>query len=214
MRTKEKILEAALRVFALKGYDGATTREIAALAKQRLFTLSYHFGSKRELYASVINHVVENVSSSGVMYDTGDRPPEDEARKKLSALVGNILRGSLSAAAFSNGRLILFEQYLPSESFSHLSKNLLEPIQNGIAHYLAGSVGRYDLAETKEFQHYSHSIHSMGLSFRIFQETLKSRTGIDKITPEDVQEYVDIVKSELDWIVDGLRAKYASDKEE
>ena len=41
--TKQKILDAAKKLFAEKGFNGTSTREIASLAKVNLAGLHYHF---------------------------------------------------------------------------------------------------------------------------------------------------------------------------
>jgi AcrR family transcriptional regulator len=55
IETRQRILEAASRVFAEKGYEGATTRAIAAAASVNEVTLFRHFGSKNNLLMAVID---------------------------------------------------------------------------------------------------------------------------------------------------------------
>lgn len=55
MKTKERILETALRLFSKKGYLGATTREIAKETGIAEITLFRHFPSKEKLFEEVIN---------------------------------------------------------------------------------------------------------------------------------------------------------------
>lgn len=45
--TRDRILKAALRLFARKGYDGTTTRDLATAAKVAEGTLFRHFANKR-----------------------------------------------------------------------------------------------------------------------------------------------------------------------
>src|SRR3990170_5541952 len=52
--TKEKLLEATLRLISEKGYLGATTREIAHRAGVTELTLFRHFGSKEKLFEEVL----------------------------------------------------------------------------------------------------------------------------------------------------------------
>ena len=52
--TRAALLAAGRRVFARRGYDGASVREIAAGAAANLGAITYHFGSKRELYERVL----------------------------------------------------------------------------------------------------------------------------------------------------------------
>ncbi|MEW6117701.1 MAG: TetR/AcrR family transcriptional regulator [Nitrospirota bacterium] len=53
--TRDKILDAALKLFSREGYLGATTREIAKEAGIAEVTLFRHFPSKEALFEEVIN---------------------------------------------------------------------------------------------------------------------------------------------------------------
>lgn len=52
--TRERILEAAERLFAVKGYDGTSIRDVAAAAGVQIANISYHFGLKENLFETVI----------------------------------------------------------------------------------------------------------------------------------------------------------------
>src|SRR5271168_2929937 len=52
--TRQRILDAAMRIFARDGVTGATTREIARLAKVNEVTLFRYFKNKNELLRQVI----------------------------------------------------------------------------------------------------------------------------------------------------------------
>lgn len=54
-RTKERIIEAGLKLFSEKGFTGATTREIAKEAGIAEITLFRHFQTKEGLFEEVIN---------------------------------------------------------------------------------------------------------------------------------------------------------------
>lgn len=53
--TRERILAAALQAFSEKGFDGATTREIATRADVTLGLLQYYFGSKASLWRAAVD---------------------------------------------------------------------------------------------------------------------------------------------------------------
>lgn len=59
--TKARILTAAESVFAAKGFDGASTREIAAAAGVNISSLHYHWESKETLYFAVFEHVYDRI---------------------------------------------------------------------------------------------------------------------------------------------------------
>lgn len=53
----DRILSAALAAFAARGFDGATTREIAAAAGVPQGLLSYHYASKQALWKAAVDWV-------------------------------------------------------------------------------------------------------------------------------------------------------------
>lgn len=59
--TKARILAAAESVFSARGFDGASTREIAAAAGVNISSLHYHWESKERLYFAVFEHVYDRI---------------------------------------------------------------------------------------------------------------------------------------------------------
>jgi AcrR family transcriptional regulator len=56
--TADTLIEAARRLFAQHGYEGTSVRAITAEAGANLGAITYHFGSKRELYDRVVGSLV------------------------------------------------------------------------------------------------------------------------------------------------------------
>ncbi len=54
--TRARVVEAAGKVFADKGFEGATIREICHLGRANLAAVNYHFGDKRRLYVAAVEH--------------------------------------------------------------------------------------------------------------------------------------------------------------
>jgi len=53
--TRDRIEEAALGAFSEVGFDAASTREIASRAETKQQLITYHYGSKLELWKAVVN---------------------------------------------------------------------------------------------------------------------------------------------------------------
>lgn len=76
MDSKDRILEAALRVFAEAGTRGATTRRIAEEAGVNEVTLFRHFGSKERLLREAFRHANSYSPPRGLPEEPAD--PERE----------------------------------------------------------------------------------------------------------------------------------------
>lgn len=57
--SKYRILEAAIKLFAARGFDGVSIREICKEAKTNVCMISYYFGGKKELYEGIKAHLIE-----------------------------------------------------------------------------------------------------------------------------------------------------------
>jgi len=60
--TKERILDAAERLFAEHGYDGTSLRAITASAGANLASVNYHFKSKEELLTALFRRRLEQLN--------------------------------------------------------------------------------------------------------------------------------------------------------
>ena len=58
-KTYEKLMDCAEKIFAEKGYDKASVREITAAANVNLASIHYHFGSKENLLQELLNRKLE-----------------------------------------------------------------------------------------------------------------------------------------------------------
>ena len=58
-KTKRKIFEASMKLFAEKGYDATSVEEITATVGVAKGTLYYHFSSKEEIYNFLLEEVTK-----------------------------------------------------------------------------------------------------------------------------------------------------------
>jgi AcrR family transcriptional regulator len=61
--TRTDLVAAARKLFAERGYDGASVRAITREAGANLGAVTYHFGSKRSLYAAVLEQGLRPLAS-------------------------------------------------------------------------------------------------------------------------------------------------------
>lgn len=60
-KSEQKIIEVATALFAHKGFEGASTREICKLAGVNISLISYYFGGKEELYKRIVDEIVQKI---------------------------------------------------------------------------------------------------------------------------------------------------------
>jgi TetR/AcrR family transcriptional regulator, regulator of cefoperazone and chloramphenicol sensitivity len=84
--TRDKLLEAAGRVFADRGYEAATVREICRRAGANVAAVNYHFRDKQGLYVQVLIRMAGQArieSMSAALDQTA--PPEEILRRAIRA---------------------------------------------------------------------------------------------------------------------------------
>ena len=88
--TREKILGAALTVFAEKGFDGARTREIAERAEANLGLIKYYFDTKEKLWKAAVDRAFDELQQELAELDY--QTPDDDERAQLERLVHRFVR--------------------------------------------------------------------------------------------------------------------------
>jgi len=59
--TKSKLLKAGIKVFSNHGYSGGSVRQIAELAGTNIASVTYHYGSKKQLWQAVFTHLQDRL---------------------------------------------------------------------------------------------------------------------------------------------------------
>ena len=65
-KTKRKIFETSMKLFAEKGYEATSIEEITATVGVAKGTLYYHFGSKEEIFNFLVEEGIKSKNGSPV----------------------------------------------------------------------------------------------------------------------------------------------------
>jgi AcrR family transcriptional regulator len=126
LSTRAQIIEVAGRVFADKGYEGATGREICERAQVNAASISYHFGGMAKLYHEVLLEAYETLVSFGE-FDKLLRA-EVDPEKRFWLLCQLITKSALRPSGESwELRLIGREALSPSGEIEELRNSQLIP---------------------------------------------------------------------------------------
>jgi AcrR family transcriptional regulator len=122
--TRQRILEAALDLFADRSFDGASTRDIAERAGVSQPSLAYHFHSKDELWRAAVDGVFADLAATLTGRIDGLRgvDPVTTARLVLREFI-------LFAAAHPQlHRIVSQESSCEGERFEHLIDVHVRPL--------------------------------------------------------------------------------------
>jgi len=143
-RTKDQIFLAAVKVFARKGYKGATVREICSLAgAANINSINYYFGGKEKLYKSVL----ENIFSEYQKRKTGQAQikkkkstPEKRLRDFIHTYCDMLYNNGDIAADLS--AIFIAEMSRPSSHLDEMAKRYMVPQAEELTGILRDILGK------------------------------------------------------------------------
>lgn len=131
--TKERLLDAAERLFAERGYDAVSIREIAGGADVNLAAVNYHFQGKHNLYVEVLRRRLEPKRELllAALAEVEAAPPEAPRLEMLvRAFVGVHLEDALGSPRGILGlHLMAREMSEPRHGARVLVQELIGPVR-------------------------------------------------------------------------------------
>ncbi len=112
-------MTAAKGLFARKGFDGTSTREIVQAAGVNIALIAYHFGGKENVLLALFDHFLENT------YQNGLADEETTLLDELRSILGHIISLRFEDPELIN---ILYQEFiLQSDRFEKI-KGALVPV--------------------------------------------------------------------------------------
>jgi AcrR family transcriptional regulator len=140
MDTKQRILDAAERLFAEHGFDGASLRAITAGAGVNLAAVNYHFRSKETLIQAVLACKLGPLNQQRLAllgeYEAEAAPRPVQLEKIARAMIGPMVRSAATSGAGSmNFGAVMGRVYL--ERNTRLQRLLVAELRGVIKRFLA-----------------------------------------------------------------------------
>jgi AcrR family transcriptional regulator len=124
--TRDKLIEAAGRVFAERGYRAATIREICRRAGANVAAVNYTFGDKIGLYTEVLRHSVQAAQAAAMSAALdASLTPEDTIRGVIRARLKSLCKESRPDWHF---RLVMHEFSHPTPAMGRVVDEGMRPI--------------------------------------------------------------------------------------
>ncbi len=97
--TKERLLDAAERLFAEHGFKGTSVRAVTRAAGVSVSAANYHFGSKEALLHATLNRVIEPVNQARLARLDGLEAQAADGAVPLEAILDAFLRPAIEGRA-------------------------------------------------------------------------------------------------------------------
>ncbi len=137
--TREKLLDTAGRIFADRGYQAATVREICDAAGENVAAIHYHFGDKLGLYTQVVQQSMQAAEIEGIRNALNlDSAPQDVLRAVIRARLRSIERGDRPDWHF---RILVHEMAQPTPVLRQLVNEVGTPLFQRLLILIGGMIG-------------------------------------------------------------------------
>ena len=209
-QTRLALIRAALTQFGRVGYDGATTRDIAAEAKANIGSIAYHFGGKEGLHEACARHIVDTMQELArpvltALPDTGSlQPDQAEAllRLALERMAGFVI-GQPEAGAIVS--FILRELDRPTAALDTVYTGVFEPVHRRFCEVWAAATG--EDAESDATKIRVFTLIGQVVYFRIGREAVRRRMGWDRVGEAETAQVVEAAQANLAAILAASRGK-------
>lgn len=173
--TKQRLLAAAGQIFADKGFEAASVREICQQAEANLAAVHYHFGDKRRLYVEAVR-VAQCAQADEIPFP--DLPAELPAPDRLRVFIETMFRRMLDADRPRwHLQLMLRELAHPTEACEAIVTEYIRPMADVLRSVLVDLVPA-ELSEMERWQ-VGFSIVGQVLFYYVHQPIIRLLIGPD-----------------------------------
>lgn len=207
-QTRSALIGAALRLFGTRGFDGTSTRDIAAAANANIGSIAYHFGGKEGLRAACAAFIVDTmraVAAQALAAEgaaEGATPPAERLETAIRRMVGFVIARPEAGAIV---QFVLRELAHPTPALDTIYEGVFEPTHRRLCDLWAEATG--EDAESESTKITVFTMIGQVLYFRIGREAVMRRMGWSEIGPKEADAVASIAVSNLDAILAAHKVK-------
>ncbi|WP_175856469.1 TetR/AcrR family transcriptional regulator [Burkholderia anthina] len=195
---RERVLDAAERLFAEGGFDGVSMRDIATTAQVGLPLIVYHFETKRNLYRSLFERrktVLEaRLAALHSPVDAGEDPIEHIVR----AFVVPVIQIQGTEAGIAYAKLVAREASDPRESERGIVADYFDPFAKEFVKAIRKALPGHDT----RYANWAYLFAVGALVMSVFDRRIE-RISSGKVKPDDLRRKTEYL---VNFIAAGIRA--------
>lgn len=215
--TRRSLVLAALGLFGRKGFEGASTREIAAAAGANIGSIAYHFGGKQQLYRACAAYIVETIGMTVSMAMgagnpvKGGRLSPEAAKDRLVGIANGVVE--FLVVREETGDIVQFvlrELQQPSAAMTTIQNELFNPVHARICALWEAATG--EPAESERTKLTVFSLIGQLVYFRIARVAIGRRMGWKEIGRNEAGAVLEVIRENMSDIIDARRAGWKGEE--
>jgi AcrR family transcriptional regulator len=206
-QTRLALVQAGLKLFGRQGFDGTSTREIAAAAKANIGSIAYHFGGKEGLHVACADFIVETMqrlAADALADEASAGQGADAVRLRLhrtaERMVGFFVA---SPEAGDIAQFVMRQLAMPGPALDRVYSGVFEPIHRRLCGLWEQATGMP--AESEQTRLAVFTLIGQVVYFRIAREAVLRRMGWETIGPEQAGAITAAAIRNLDAMLDANR---------
>ncbi len=200
--TRGRVLKAAARLFAERGFNHVSIRDICKEAGSNVASVNYHFGDKLGLYRELIGVVAEgmNDGKTSSLEAGAGRPPEEQLRAYIRGFLHQLLDQNPKETCWLE-KLIARETAEPTPAVDLIIEKGIKPAAERL-NKLVSEVMGLPVNDSRVFLGAS-AIQGLCLWYRTSRMVAERMFPELQFTPERIDFMADFV---ADFSLAGMRA--------
>ena len=198
--TREKLIDAAIEVFAEQGYQNSTVQQIVERAGTNIAAINYHFGDKASFYGHVVSHAL-NEDNCGEQADFGENlSPEEQLRTFVRWFIHHAVGVNRNPSFLD--QIHLQEMLNPSPVLDTVVENFIRPNHMKLRAVVTALLPKG--ASEQQIRHHAFSVIGQCLHYKFARPVMERL--YDDIT--FTVDYADVLAKHIaDVSIAGMRAQ-------
>lgn len=187
--TKQRLINSAGEMFAEKGYEAASVRDICQRAEANLAAVNYHFGDKRQLYVAAVRHA-QCCRQEDVPFPEwpAEMPAVDRLRAFIETMFARMLAGDRPRWHLE---IMLRELARPTEACAAVVEDYIRPMADNLRSILRDLLPD-DMSEQQRWM-IGFSIVGQVLFYYVHQPIIRLLIGPAGLEPMPLDRLADHV---------------------
>lgn len=184
--TRKRIIDAAARAFAERGFRAASTRDIAGRAGVNQGLITYHFRSKERLWKAAMERIFKQLAAT--FEELADLDDSVDPRERGREAIRRYVR--FAATHPELFRLMVEEGKQPDTRLRWLVDTHLKPIYTGFEELVTALSPEFDAAM---LPHAFYTLSGAGSMIFAIRPECRRLTGLDPADKEVVEAHAEFV---------------------